>query len=44
VYEQLRNQVLHRDGWRWQSCGTSSNLEVLHKEFRNHSGTIQRKI
>ena len=30
--------MLHRDGWRCQSCGTSSNLEVHHKEFRSHSG------
>ena len=38
LYEQLRNQVLRRDGWRCQSCGTISNLEVHHKEFRSQSG------
>jgi ATP-dependent DNA helicase RecQ len=38
LYEQLRNQVLRRDGWRCQSCGTRSNLEVHHKEFRSQSG------
>jgi 5-methylcytosine-specific restriction endonuclease McrA len=37
-YEQLRNQVLRRDGWRCQLCGTMSNLEVHHKEFRSQSG------
>jgi ATP-dependent DNA helicase RecQ len=37
-YEALRQQVLRRDGWRCQSCGTMSNLEVHHKEFRSHSG------
>jgi ATP-dependent DNA helicase RecQ len=37
-YEQLRRQVLRRDGWRCQSCGTTSNLEVHHKEFRSQSG------
>jgi 5-methylcytosine-specific restriction endonuclease McrA len=37
-YESLRQQVLRRDGWRCQSCGTMSNLEVHHKEFRSHSG------
>ena len=37
-YEQLRNQVLRRDGWRCQSCGTMSNLEVHHQEFRSQSG------
>ena len=39
LYDQLRNQVLRRDGWRCQACGTMSNLEVHHKEFRSHSGT-----
>ena len=38
VYEQLRNQILGRDGWRCQSCGSMSNLEVHHKDFRSHSG------
>jgi len=37
-YDQLRNQVLCRDGWRCQSCGTMSNLEVHHKQFRSQSG------
>ena len=38
AYEDLRQQVLRRDGWRCQSCGTMSNLEVHHKQFRSHSG------
>ena len=37
-YDALHNQVLHRDGWRCQSCGTMSNLEVHHKEFRSQAG------
>jgi N6-L-threonylcarbamoyladenine synthase len=37
-YETLRQQVLRRDGWRCQSCGTMSSLEVHHKRFRSHSG------
>ena len=37
-YEALRQQVLRRDGWRCQSCGAMSNLEVHHKQFRSHSG------
>ncbi|HSZ01560.1 MAG TPA: HNH endonuclease [Terriglobales bacterium] len=37
-YDNLRYQVLYRDGWRCQSCGTRSNLEVHHKEFRSQSG------
>jgi 5-methylcytosine-specific restriction endonuclease McrA len=36
--ELLRKQVLRRDGWRCQSCGTMENLEVHHKEFRSHEG------
>jgi len=38
AYENLRQQVLRRDGWRCQSCGAMSNLEVHHKEFRSHCG------
>ena len=38
AYERLRQQVLRRDGWRCQLCGTMSNLEVHHKQFRSHSG------
>ncbi len=37
-YETLRQQILGRDGWRCQSCGTMSNLEAHHSEFRSHSG------
>jgi 5-methylcytosine-specific restriction endonuclease McrA len=37
-YEELRQQVLRRDAWRCQSCGTMSNLEVHHQRFRSHSG------
>ena len=37
-YEHLRQQVLRRDGWRCQSCGAMSNLEVHHKQFRSRSG------
>jgi 5-methylcytosine-specific restriction endonuclease McrA len=38
LYDQLRNQVLCRDGWRCQSCGTMSNLDVHHKQSRSQSG------
>jgi 5-methylcytosine-specific restriction endonuclease McrA len=37
-YEDLRQQVLRRDGWRCQSCGTMANLEVHHRQYRSHSG------
>ncbi len=38
LYDQLRKQVLRRDGWTCQSCGKKSNLEVHHKQFRGRSG------
>ena len=38
AYENLRQQVLRRDGWRCQSCGALSHLEVHHRELRSHSG------
>ena len=38
LYNQLRDQVLRRDSWRCQSCGTMSSLQVHHKQFRSRSG------
>jgi 5-methylcytosine-specific restriction endonuclease McrA len=38
AYDQLRQQILRRDSWRCQLCGTMSNLEIHHKKFRSHSG------
>ena len=38
LYERLRQQVLRRDDWRCQDCGTRSNLEVHHQEFRSQGG------
>ena len=37
-YDGLRQQILRRDGWKCQSCGAMSNLEVHHRQFRSHSG------
>jgi 5-methylcytosine-specific restriction endonuclease McrA len=37
-YEDLRQRVLRRDGWRCQFCGSSTNLEVHHQRFRSRSG------
>jgi len=39
AYENLRQRVLRRDGWRCQSCGEMTNLEIHHQEFRSRSGT-----
>jgi len=38
LYKDVRQRVLRRDGWRCQSCGTMSNLEVHHQAFRSRSG------
>ena len=38
LYENLRQPVLRRDGWRCQRCGAMSNLEVHHRELRSQSG------
>ena len=38
AYEELRQRVLRRDGWRCQWCGVRCHVEVHHKEFRSHSG------
>ena len=38
AYNGLHQQVLHRDGWRCQCCGSMANLEVHHRQFRSHSG------
>jgi 5-methylcytosine-specific restriction endonuclease McrA len=37
-YKSLCQQILRRDSWRCQSCGTTSNLEIHHKQFRSHYG------
>ncbi len=36
-YENLRQQVVRRDGWRCRSCGAMSNREAHHKHFHSHS-------
>ena len=38
LYDDVLQQVLRRDGWRCQNCGTMSNLEVHHKAFRSRAG------
>ncbi len=38
-YEQLRKQVLRRDGWQCQICGSRQNLEVHHKQLRSRQGS-----
>jgi len=37
-YTKLQRQVLERDGWRCQVCGSMQNLQVHHLKFRSRSG------
>ena len=37
-YQALRNQVLERDRWRCQLCGTSNDLHVHHVKSRSRLG------
>jgi 5-methylcytosine-specific restriction endonuclease McrA len=38
AYEELRREVLRRDSWRCQFCGSRQNLDLHHQRFRSHSG------
>ena len=42
-YRQLHREVLHRDGWRCQMCGSMQNLQVHHQQLRSHSGSDQEQ-
>ncbi len=37
-YRELHQQVLERDGWRCQTCGSMQHLEVHHLQFRSQAG------
>ena len=37
-YGQLRKQILQRDGWRCQVCGSRKDLQVHHKQLRSQQG------
>lgn len=37
-YKALCRQVLIRDSWRCQNCGTSENLQVHHVQWRSRLG------
>ena len=38
AYRALHHQVLERDNWRCQNCGSMQNLQVHHLRLRSHSG------
>jgi 5-methylcytosine-specific restriction endonuclease McrA len=37
-YRALHRQVLRRDGWRCQTCGSARNLQVHHIRRRSQQG------
>ena len=37
-YRQLHRQVLQRDGWRCQMCGSMERLAIHHRKFRSQAG------
>jgi 5-methylcytosine-specific restriction endonuclease McrA len=37
-YSELHRQVLERDSWRCQLCGSMQHLQVHHLKFRSQSG------
>ena len=38
AYQRLLQEVLARDNWRCQLCGSRQNLQVHHQAFRSQSG------
>jgi 5-methylcytosine-specific restriction endonuclease McrA len=37
-YHELHRQVLERDGWRCQVCGSMQQLQVHHLKYRSQLG------
>ena len=37
-YDELRQEILRRDGWRCQACGRRKDLQVHHIEARGRLG------
>jgi 5-methylcytosine-specific restriction endonuclease McrA len=37
-YRELHRQVLERDGWRCQMCGSLQRLQVHHLKLRSRAG------
>lgn len=39
AYDRLRLEILKRDQWRCQNCGSQQHLQVHHTELRSRSGS-----
>jgi 5-methylcytosine-specific restriction endonuclease McrA len=42
-YRELQRQVLERDGWQYQVCGSMQHLQVHHLKFRSQSGDDEKQ-
>jgi 5-methylcytosine-specific restriction endonuclease McrA len=42
-YRELRKQVLERDSWRCQLCGSMQHLQVHHFKYRSQSGSDEEQ-
>ena len=42
-YQKLCQEVLQRDGWKCQNCGSMKHLQIHHQEFRSHGGSDSEK-
>jgi len=38
-YQKLHRQILERDSWRCQNCGSMHNLQVHHFQTRSRAGS-----
>jgi 5-methylcytosine-specific restriction endonuclease McrA len=38
AYRELCRRVLRRDGWHCQACGSRTDLQLHHIQFRSHCG------
>ena len=43
-YRELHQQVLQRNRWRCQMCGSMQHLQVHHQKFRSQSGGDRGRI
>ena len=39
LYKELCQQIMKRDSWRCQICGSGQNLQVHHKQLRSQQGS-----
>jgi 5-methylcytosine-specific restriction endonuclease McrA len=42
-YRELHRQVLERDGWQCQNCGSTQQLQVHHLDLRSQSGADEEQ-